>query len=457
MKKFLWGALLCALLSTPTAHVCSDPTPASVSTLGPKLPRNSIRQAWIGDSREAIFAPQEGKGEYRIQSRSYGAWAEALSGCHLLFDYRYAWGWSGQTAQYEWSQYGSSVAQHYNDFDMLFIESPANNVDGTSNFLADDGAIASVKAMAHAALSHEKTVTLMGMQAGIGWSANQLKQVAQYNRWAAGYANSTPGVFFVSVFPDLTDATGSPIAADYVDGLHVNGAGAVIIARNIVNTLSPLTANPRLPTAAASESYDATLAPFGNLLPNPQMTGTGGTKAGAGGIAGLVTGNVPTSWDISHIDGTGGTFTLSQAAKTSGYGSVNSSLTATVAINGESGVNDEAYLFQNVTTAARGAALAQGSLMVDYTGLSGFSRLQLVAFPFGGVTQQWTEFEDAPGANVLPLPASGSLCLRTPAFPLPAGTTNINLQVLFSFNPSGNGGSAGGTLTFHDPSLNYLN
>ncbi len=254
-----------------------------------------VRQAWIGDSRQATFNPVEGNGETRIQARNYGAWAEAFSGCRLLFDARYVWGYSGQTAEYELTQYASTVAANYANFDMLFIESPGNDIDGTSNLFTS--AIPAVISMASQALAASKRVTLMGMQPRTAMSSNQKLQMAQYNRWAASYAASTPGVYFVNVYADLANSDSTPLSGYYLDGTHVNGPGAFVIGERIWNTLSNLFPNTRPIFTPASEGYDATLAPLGNLVINPALTGAGGSKAAAGGSASLISGNVPTSWE----------------------------------------------------------------------------------------------------------------------------------------------------------------
>ena len=422
------------------------------------LTHGGVRQAWIGDSRVFAFGVVEGNGETRIQARDYGAWAEAFSGCRILHDVRYTWGFSGQTAQYELTQYPLTVALNYANFDMLFIDSPGNNIDGTSNLFAANGAIPAVISMASMALANGKLVALVGMQPNGNGIANQNLQINQYNQWAQSYANATPGVYFINVYPDL-NTNGATIAAYYQDFIHVNGLGAFVIGERIASTLGPIIANTRALFTPTGGGYNSVLAPFGNIVVNPVLTGTGGSKGVAGGgSSALVSGPVPTNWDVSRGEGTAAGLVMTQQAQTLGFQGVNSGYTATLTITSDA-ATVESFAFANYPSPAvtRIGVNTQAVIQLDYSNVVGLNRIQWANNLNGGAYQQWLEFESGDGDGAYPFPASGTLCLKTPVATVPAGTIATTPSLYLVFNPTLNAGSAGGTFKIHDPNFYYLN
>ena len=99
-------------------------------------------------------------------------------------------------------------------------------------------------------------------------------------------------------WPYLASASGAgsyaPNMAWDTPALHPSALGGYTIAKNcIVPILSKYTIT-QMPQQFSGAAFNATTAPYGNLLTNGQLTGVAGT-AGTG-----VTGEVPTSWNCSR-------------------------------------------------------------------------------------------------------------------------------------------------------------
>jgi lysophospholipase L1-like esterase len=98
--------------------------------------------------------------------------------------------------------------------------------------------------------------------------------------------------------PDTSVAWSTTPAMLSGDGLHPSFLGSYIMAkRGGFNAFSKYVQQCLVSTPVAV-AYDATLAPTGNLITNPTLTGTTGTKGGA-----YATGDVPTSWTVTRAVG----------------------------------------------------------------------------------------------------------------------------------------------------------
>jgi len=142
----------------------------------------------------------------------------------------------------------------------------------------------------------------------------QMWGVSGLNSFLFQYCLMTPGMFYVSGLSGmLTDSTGALLPNYYqADGLHPAPAGACEIGRAIAKTMAVLI-DP-IETAldyVVQDQWHGSYAPYGNLLANPSLTGTGGS------VGAPSTGAVATGWGHSGGGGGGGvtgSLVLSQQA-----------------------------------------------------------------------------------------------------------------------------------------------
>jgi hypothetical protein len=100
------------------------------------------------------------------------------------------------------------------------------------------------------------------------------------------------------------------------DGTHLT-LGAYYVAKELWNKVFQYrTSFPGFPVTNIMDVYSAD-NPRGNMLANPGLTGTGGTRTGTGGTSGAFSGDTPTSWDL-QINLNGGNFTALTVAQTQG-------------------------------------------------------------------------------------------------------------------------------------------
>lgn len=91
--------------------------------------------------------------------------------------------------------------------------------------------------------------------------------------------------------------TGLWVPAYTKEGLHPSAIGAYIIAKRAIVPVMTDMVRRYTPTIPSLALADATSAPYGNLLPNPGMTGTA-APSDAG-----VSGTLPTSWRVARDAG----------------------------------------------------------------------------------------------------------------------------------------------------------
>lgn len=97
--------------------------------------------------------------------------------------------------------------------------------------------------------------------------------------------------------PYVTQASGLWVPAYTKDGLHPSGIGAYVIAKRAIAPAVQELVRKYSPPVPALAVADVTNAPYGNLLPNPGMTGSA-----APGDAGA-SGTQPTSWRVARDAG----------------------------------------------------------------------------------------------------------------------------------------------------------
>lgn len=100
-------------------------------------------------------------------------------------------------------------------------------------------------------------------------------------------------------FPYLMNAAGTGAFTTGMarDGLHPSSLGGYMIAAKTLVPILQKYTQPASPFQFAGSAYNATTAPYGNLLVNGQLTGVGGVN-GTGS-----SGELPTSWTMTRTNG----------------------------------------------------------------------------------------------------------------------------------------------------------
>lgn len=111
---------------------------------------------------------------------------------------------------------------------------------------------------------------------------NQLRYQNQVRDWQLHKAPDLFGPNYIpidawSAIASRGSATGDAILGETYDGLHQGPRGAFHIASLIVDHIKGLYPVRSLLSSSATDVYDATYNPRGNMLPNGQMTGVAGT------------------------------------------------------------------------------------------------------------------------------------------------------------------------------------
>lgn len=134
---------------------------------------------------------------------------------------------------------------------------------------------------------------------GVRLSANNLLRANRLRHYLLGL-RGTPGLFIVDTWPQMAlvnSTTGDIIEALAKDGLHPNSYGALRVAQAIQPQLEAIVPPVFLLPTSNADTYDAALNPYGNLLTNGMMDGTGGTKNTNG------TGSLADSWSENATPG----------------------------------------------------------------------------------------------------------------------------------------------------------
>ena len=185
--------------------------------------------------------------------------------------------------------------------------------------------------------------TIYPRSGGYAWSTTQAKQVADLNAFAKQFAteNSAAGFYVV----DLDNVMANPASTSFTatsnylqDGVNPSAQGGSAIAAALAQVVGPLLPGWTRPTVNASDVYDATNNPRGNLLTNGGFqTTTGGTLHGG------ATGTVPSGWGV--YAGNAGGMSVAASTETETDGSVS----AVMAFSGSYTNAGSAYINQAIS------------------------------------------------------------------------------------------------------------
>lgn len=200
-----------------------------------------------------------------------------------------------------------------------------------------------------------------------------------------------------SVVGDPSSATWKPRSGSTIEGLHPTKTYNSEIAFPIAQVINQIAPGWRLPVLTATDQYDATLNPGGNLLTNPMMT----TSGGAGTIA-VCTGTAPTGWTLSG--GAAGGVSCAGAAGTRSDGSLKYTITVSGTYDGlpASGAvtGSISGTTLTVTADASGAVVAVGSTITG-TGVSANTHVTALGTGTGGTGTYTVDVSQTVGSGTL--------------------------------------------------------
>ena len=165
--------------------------------------------------------------------------------------------------------------------------------------------------------------------------------------------------------------TGGYVAGMTSDGLHFANLGGYLVAARTEVDINRKYVAPQTPPLFAGAPFNAVTAPYGNMLVNPQMSGTGGTP-GAG-----VAGQIPTNWACTR-DGASANITAVCRAPDSPNAVPRADKRpgkyATVEISNASGIDGEAIRFRPAAFITAGYApgdllTLEGDIRIQGTGI----------------------------------------------------------------------------------------
>lgn len=283
---------------------------ASRIPVGYLLPANSDI-AVIGDSRAQADVSGSTASSARHGIRGIGLWLEILSRGRVRAPYAYNFAVAGSTTEDCVTSQLDSAAACAAGSVLVFTSTNDRTVSGDWSAARS---ITALQTIISTLIAAGKTVFLVAetprgnsSYTSIRLTTSQLKrhnQVRQFLlRAQLTYGQNVRVIDLYPIMADRVSATGDTILSPIVayDGLHPAIYTAYKIASSIVADPAFSAMYPAQPflSFTASDVFDATDNPRGNLMSNGQLDGTSGTKDAG------ITGDVATGWDAGVSNWTG--------------------------------------------------------------------------------------------------------------------------------------------------------
>ncbi len=270
-------------------------------------------------------------------SRSFQGWLQILSGYPFYSPAGSDASLVDSVLGYNFGVSGDTVVNMQNRFSEVVAKNPrptictilagTNDVKVGNSDTAMQSAFLNIFAQARAAGIYMVVIPILPRNAvdglaSVDFTAAERLQMNRINSWLAAYCQQSGGAArFADPRPFLTsqaDATGSMVAGGTVDGVHPSVRGCYYMAKALQAAMADLidSGSPD-EFVNSADLWDATSNPYGNMLLNPNMTGTGGTASAP------VTGTVPTDWRCERATGANITATIAPVTKTVGLVTLN--------------------------------------------------------------------------------------------------------------------------------------
>jgi lysophospholipase L1-like esterase len=274
---------------------------------------------------------------------------------------------------------------------------------------------------------------------GIGFTAPQEAVRLALNTRIMDLPRLYPGrVYAIECDSFLIDTnTGLLNTAYSYDGVHLGSSGAAMVAENgIANQIWKKISQGRKPRRDMPENFDATLVPYGNILPNADFSATGGT-IGTG-----ASGTVPGSYTLSRAAGTTATVAGSIVTQPDINGDAANFARLDLAVNA-TGLDDETIRLATTSNITTNIALgdyvyAEVEVIVETTGttnplrsvyLNAQDNTTNATGPKGDcMRMDGVRFTQASVKDLFPNNKKYHRIMRTPVFQL-AGTTGISVRL----------------------------
>jgi hypothetical protein len=262
----------------------------STTALTMPLRRGTLYGGVLGDSRtQNSFAGSTG---LLMQPRAYPFWAQTRSGGALRFRADCNFGVAGEnTTQILDRTAGALVTAKAKGLDFISILCETNDALGaisTQNIqqIVELVLAAGIIPVVIAELPRGDTTA----ESGTTWSQNRIAQhfyaVEYIKRMAFSH-----GIRVVDAWAALVDPyspIGAPWPNTFYDQLHLDCIAAMLLGYAVADAMADLARTPFPLLASNADRYNAVHNPWGNLIQNGMMDGTGGTKSGTGTINGSV-------------------------------------------------------------------------------------------------------------------------------------------------------------------------
>lgn len=298
------------------------------------------------------------------------------------------------------------------DCDIVVIDSGINDIG--NNSLTDVDIHNLRTQTAEYLLANGKTVILLTLLSPAATyypiGSTQRRKMERVNNLARQWAQGKPNLYlfdWTEPMMDFNDPNGQPKPLHSVDGLHFAPRGAFAVGKALAELFMTLLPKAERRVWSQEDVYEATLAPFGNLLPNPFCFGAAGTldTGASGAVANFYRGGI-NSGDGSAV--------YSKVAKRNGRGQAQR-----VVITPGSQETQALFRVSDITHGLAEGTWVQGSVEIDCEAWEGFKgvNLQIRDLATGGLTTHACKVYDG-----FPNTAEAwSGTIVTPAFQVKAG------------------------------------
>ena len=381
----------------------------------------------FGDSITALntFLPGQ------TNDRGYFTWANAyLNGYFTLLNNA---GVGGNTTGMMLSRISADVLSYHPSW---VIYMGGINDAFNSSTIPIETALANDYAIMTQLLNSGIKLVILGITPSANFTAGQGAYAHRMNEQKKAFCRNRNGCMYVDVgsrFIDPTSTNYFPVTSWMTDSLtHPTNAAAQVMGKQIANAVSQFIPVNQMTTSLADQC--STSNPYGNLVPNPIMNGSGG---GATPNSGTIGGTIATNWNVINISGNQSVVCTAPAR--SDYPNLNQQNIAITfsAAGQEVQLNFYLSISSLISTGVLVPGITKLTGQAEIT-ISGVSGTYLRHVYFG--VQAWNGdvspayggslFYDTSGANAV---NSGNLqnCAITPVFDLPftlpsGGVSSIN-------------------------------
>lgn len=202
-----------------------------------------------------------------------------------------------------------------------------------------------IKAMADAAIAEGALVWIHNIEPrndfdGKGFTTSQEDERVIANKLIKDYCYKTPQVQLIDVDRVYENGSGESDRRYTIDGVHQSADACYQTAlQEYAKAYAAAFGDNIMQPYVIPEDYDATAAPYGNMVSNGDFSGTTGTATGPG-----VTGTVADGWVASVDSGTAVSVTASKSSRIDMTGNTNDFQTLVISSDGTGLDDDEVRL-----------------------------------------------------------------------------------------------------------------